>query len=253
MSAERIVCLVPSLTETLVDFGLLDRLVGRTRYCTEPSSEIDPVQIVGGTKNPDIEAVVALAPDLVVMNAEENRLEDYEALAAAGLTVHVTHPRTVVEAAAMLGDLGRVTGADAAGRRLEQASLAALAEISQSDSVRRRTPVFCPIWRNPWMTFHRRTYVGDVLAAVGLENVFGGETERGADFFAVELETVAERSPQLVLLPDEPYVFAAEHAQELADLNIGTLHRLIDGKDLSWYGPRLPAALRRLAALMAPK
>ncbi len=249
MSADRLVCLVPSLTETLAAFELLPRLVGRTRYCTEPADSINGVEAVGGTKNPDIERIIELAPDLVVMNAEENRLEDYQVLAGAGISVHVTHPRTVCDAAAMLGELGRVTGADAAGRSLERACMDALAEVGEAVRQRSRRRVFCPIWRNPWMTFHRGTYVGDVLSVVGLDNVFGDPPEDSADFFAVELAEVAARRADLVLLPDEPYVFGAEHAEELASQSIGASRVLIDGKDLSWYGPRIPSALRRLAAI----
>lgn len=249
MSVGRIVSLVPSLTETLADMGLLDRLVGRTRYCLEPSGAVEAVAPVGGTKNPDLAGIIALEPDLVVMNAEENRLEDYQALAAAGLNVYVTHPRTVGEAAAMLAELGRMAGADAAGRRLERACMDALGEVVESASRSARPSAFCPIWRNPWMTFHRATYVGDVLRTVGFRNVYADDLDTGADFFSVDLEDVAGRQPQIVLLPDEPYVFGAEHAKELADRGIGADHALIDGKDLSWYGPRLPSALRRLARL----
>jgi len=251
LSVARIVSLVPSLTETLVEFGLLDRLVGRTRYCSEPSALIHAVTTVGGTKNPDVAAILALEPDLVVMNAEENRIEDYNALAGAGLNVHVTHPRTVADAAAMLGTLGRVAGADAAGRRLERACLAALGEAREAAARAKRPRVFCPIWRNPWMTFHRRTYVGDVLASVGFDNVFADQSDAEGDFFAVELAAVREKRPNLVLLPDEPYVFGAEHVEELRAQGIGEDFRLIDGKDLSWYGPRLPRALRTLRALTA--
>ena len=249
MSVERIVCLVPSLTETLGDFGLMGRLVGRTRYCTEPQNLIESVPEVGGTKNPDIKGILDLEPDLVVMNAEENRLEDYQALSAAGLNVYVTHPRTVAEAAQMLAELGRVSGAASAGRSLENACMAALAQVREDSARRPSMRVFCPIWRNPWMTFHRDTYVGSVLRTVGFDNVFSDRLDTGSDFFTVELDEVVEKAPHMVLLPDEPYVFTAEHGRELAAEGVGARYEPIDGKDLSWYGPRLPGALRRLAAL----
>lgn len=125
----------------------------------------------------------------------------------------------------------------------------ALGEVAESGARSARRSVFCPIWRNPWMTFHGATYVGDVLRTVGFRNVFADNLDAGADFFNVDLDDVAARQPQLVLLPDEPYIFGPEHAQELVQRGIGTDHVLFDGKDLSWYGPRLPSALRRLAAL----
>jgi ABC-type Fe3+-hydroxamate transport system substrate-binding protein len=248
MSVGRIVCLVPSLTETLVDFGLLDRLVGRTRYCTEPAAAVAAVETVGGTKNPDVGRIIELDPDLVVLNKEENRIEDYRALAAAGLELFVTHPRSVAEAASMLAGLGRAAGADDAGRRLAAACTSALAQARERASRQDRAATFCPIWRNPWMTFHRETYVGDVLRTVGFDNVFAGRGD-GPDFFTVTLDEVAARSPELALLPDEPYVFGAEHAAELLAAGVCKRAELIDGKDLSWYGPRLPAALRRLSTL----
>lgn len=241
----RIVSLVPSLTETLASWGLLGQLAGRTRYCIEPAGAIDAVEVVGGTKNPDIIRIRELRPDLVVVNREENRREDYDALVAAGLNVHVTHPRTVGEAADMLEELGRVVdmpdrGTDLAGR-CREARETALAAANGSTPV----SVFCPIWRNPWMTFRDATYVGDMLATAGMRNVFGDEPAR--DFFEVDLAEVRRRRPALVLLPDEPYVFTEKHARELEGEGVDALFVLICGKDLSWYGPRTPVAIEQIA------
>jgi len=241
----RIVSLVPSLTEALAHWGLPGRLVGRTRYCVEPVGAIDAVEVVGGTKNPDITRIRELRPDLVVVNREENRREDYEALVAAGLNVHVTHPRTVEEAADMLEALGRAVGAAEQGADLARRCRAARATALAARDGTRPIRVFCPIWRNPWMTFRDATYVGDMLTTVGMSNVFGGETDR--DFFEVELAEVRRRRPALVLLPDEPYVFAEKHARELREAGIDAVFVLLCGKDLSWYGPRTPAALEQLA------
>ena len=243
----RIVSLVPSLTEALVAFGVGERLVGRTRYCVEPPEALASVEALGGTKNPDVSRIIELRPDLVVVNREENRREDYEALVAAGLEVHVTHPRTVAAAADMLSALGA-----AVGTRDPAEDLAARCRAALANAASRRpatpVPVFCPIWRNPWMTFNAGTYVGDMLAVAGLRNVFAdGEP----DFFVVEPDEIRRRAPRLVLLPDEPYVFSAKHADELAALGIGERFELFCGKDLSWYGPRMPAAIERLAALAA--
>ena len=239
---------MPSLTEALADWGLVPRLVGRTRYCIEPSDALASVETVGGTKNPDIWRIIELRPDLVVVNREENRREDYDAMVAAGISVHVTHPRTVADAAAMLEELGAAVGAPepaaALARRCRDALAAVVAEPSSA-----AIPVFCPIWRNPWMTFNDHTYVGDMLSVAGLRNVFG---DAGAsDFFEVTLDDVKQRAPALVLLPDEPYVFGDKHAEELSTLGIAARFELFCGKDLSWYGPRMPGAVTRLAALAA--
>jgi len=245
----RIVSLVPSLTETLFDYGVGDRLVGRTRYCTEPSTVIQRVEAIGGTKNPDIERIVELEPDLVIANKEENRLEDYQRLRDAGLEVWVCHPRTVGEAACMFSELGRVVGATERGDELADRTRRAV------DAVRggallcgdRAARVFCPIWRNPWMTFGADTYICDVLRTVGLVNIFA---EDGlGDFFEVDLAQARDRGPDLVLLPDEPYAFSLEHAEELCEFGFSCSVAPIDGRDLSWYGPRLPVALGRLRTL----
>lgn len=240
----RIVSLVPSLTETLVDFGLADSIVGRTRWCTEPAGVVAGIEAVGGTKNPDVARIVELCPDLVLVNKEENRLEDCTAMTDAGLALHVTHPRTVAEAADMIEALGVACGAPQQGRTLAARCRDALAPP------RRRIPTFCPIWRRPWMTFRRETYVGDMLARAGCTNVFGDR--EGRDFFEVTIDEILEAAPELVVLPDEPYVFEAKHAEELREAGLIARFVLVDGKDLAWYGPRIPAGLARLAAAVGP-
>lgn len=249
MPPQSIVCLVPSLTEALFSFGLGERLVGRTRYCVEPEAEIECVEAVGGTKNPDVERIRSLAPDLVVVNKEENRLEDYERLRDAGLEVWVCHPRTVEEAADALAELGRILGVERASEDLA-GRIRVAASAARAAGARRRgrtARVFCPIWRNPWMTFGPATYVDDVLRTIGLENVFSSDAP--GDFFEVDPAEARARQPDLVLLPDEPYAFSLEHAQELCDRGFTASIAPIDGRDLSWYGPRLPGALDRLSSL----
>ena len=241
----RIVSLVPSLTETLVDFGLASSVVGRTRWCTEPSGVVETIEAVGGTKNPDVARIVALAPDLVLVNKEENRLEDYRAFESAGLRVHVTDPSTVVEAAAMLEELGEVCGVSDAGRSLAARCREALAACDEAMAGREPVPTFCPIWRRPWMTFRRTTYIGDMLVRAGCANVFGDRP--GSEFFEVSLEEILAARPSLVVLPDEPYVFERKHADELREAGLEAHFVLVDGKDLAWYGPRIPAALKRLS------
>ncbi len=243
----RIVSLVPSLTETIVAFGKLEDLVGRTRYCSEPAGTIEAVEAVGGTKNPDVARIVDIHPDLVIVNKEENRLEDVEELRAAGLSIHVTHPRSVREAVEMLETLGEAVGAADQGAGLARACREALEDCAGLSDGRRPPRTFCPIWRRPWMTFHSRTYIGDVLRETGFANVFGDH--EGDDFFEVGLEEVAAEEPELLLLPDEPYVFSEEHGRELNAAGVSGAVVCVDGKLLAWYGPRLPSAIRELAAI----
>jgi ABC-type Fe3+-hydroxamate transport system substrate-binding protein len=244
----RVVSLVPSLTEAIAVWGGLESLVGRTRYCVEPAGAIERVEALGGTKNPDITRIVEIRPDLVVVNREENRKEDHDALVAAGLQVFVTHPRTVRAAAGMFVELGGALGRAAEGEELAERTLRALDAAGRISPLPAMPRAFCPIWRNPWMTFHSGTYVGDMLTVAGLDNVFGAESDR--DFFDVSIDEVRTRRPDIVLLPDEPYIFEAKHAEELERQGVEARFELLCGKDLSWYGPRTPDAIARLTALV---
>jgi ABC-type Fe3+-hydroxamate transport system substrate-binding protein len=244
----RIVSLVPSLTETIIDFGLADTLVGRTRWCTEPADVVARIETVGGTKNPDVARIVELRPDLVVVNKEENRLEDCTALEAAGIALHVTHPLTVAQAADMIEELGRACGASDEGCALAARCREALAG-AETRAARDRVRTFCPIWRKPYMTFRRATYIGDMLARAGCLNVFGDR--EGPDFFEVSIDEILGAGVDLVVLPDEPYVFEPKHADELRAAGVTARFLHVDGKDLAWYGPRIPESLERLSLAVA--
>jgi len=252
----RIVSLVPSHTETLAAYGLTDALVGRTRYCTQPPELISRVAAVGGTKDPDIQAIVDLEPDFGGHQPRGKPSGGFSTLLqAAGLPIHVTHPCSLVQAIGMLAELGSVCGAAEAGQRLADRCRQAVEDLPST-----LTPVsvFCPVWRNPWMTFSGNTYVNDVLALCGFANVFAdgaAATAAGrADFFEVGLAELLRRRPETVILPDEPYMFSAKHAEELRGAGLDSSRFfLIDGKDLSWYGPRIPEALGRLSELLRTK
>jgi ABC-type Fe3+-hydroxamate transport system substrate-binding protein len=234
----RVVSLVPSLTETvaLTAPGLL---VGATDWCSHPA-ELDVVR-VRGTKSPDVDAVIELAPDLVLANEEENRPQDLSALRAAGVAVWVTAPRTVDEA---LGSLARMLDAC----RLPQPSWLRDATEAWSrpyDGPRRRA--FVPIWRRPWMCLGRDTFAGDVLARIGVDNVFADSGER---YPKVTLAAARDRAPDLVVLPDEPYAFTDEEAMEaFGDWSSRFVH--ISGRHLTWYGPSLGEAREVLTSALA--
>ncbi len=247
--ARRIVSLVPSLTEALFALGLGDRVVGVTDWCVHPADALASLPRVGGTKNPDLAAVRALAPDLVIANREENRRRHVERLEAEGVPVWVTYPRTVREGAAL--------GADEAALRdvvlpVEEAVAAAESAAAQRPE---RTRVFCPIWKRPWMAVGGDTYACDLLSLCGGENVFAECGDRR--YPRVEESDIVDAAPEVVLLPDEPYAFDARDAAELARLPVpaadeGRIH-LIDGTLVSWYGPRIRTALETLRPLLAPR
>lgn len=246
----RIVSLVPSVTELLCHLGAASRLVGVTRFCTEPAAALVSVARIGGTKTPDCERIVALSPDLVVVNSEENQRQDFERLVAAGITVLVSFPTTVAAAAVSIRRLGRAVDAESCAETLAGAIDDAL-QVRVAPPPRR---IFCPIWRSPWMSFNGDTYCSDVLGHAGGVNLCATAPRRYPE---VTLDAIAAAAPDVILLPDEPYAFSARHFEVLAPLHgtpawrRGRVH-LVDGKSLSWYGPRTVEALRVFRAILAP-
>jgi ABC-type Fe3+-hydroxamate transport system substrate-binding protein len=253
VSARRIVSLIPSITEILFAIGAGERVVGCTIYCTEPAEGVATKTRVGGEKNPKLELIRDLGADLVIANVEENVREHVETLRAWGIAVHVTYPRTVAEGIRLVGELGDLLEAGPRAREIETALRARYDEVRAAAAGRRPRRVFCPIWRRPYMTINRDTYVHDMLAVAGGENVFASAAKRYPE---VTLEEVAAAAPEVVLLPDEPYRFRAVHRGDFAaypDLPAVRDGRLplVDGKLLSWYGPRIAEALRVLPPLLA--
>ena len=248
----RIVSLVPSLTEALFALGLGERVVGVTEWCIHPADEVAKLPKLGGTKTPDLDALLALAPDLVIANREENRRRDVERLEAAGVRVWLTYPRTVAEGAALLAELAELGATPEARQRVVTPVLEALGEAERARPGQ-GVPVFCPVWRDPWLAVGADTYADDLLTQCGGRNVFAARHERR--YPRVTLEEVVAAAPEVVLLPDEPYAFGAADAAELRRLDLpaarqGRVH-LIDGTWVSWYGPRIARALPALRHLLA--
>jgi ABC-type Fe3+-hydroxamate transport system substrate-binding protein len=246
---ERIVSLVPSLTEALFALGLGDRVVGVTDWCVHPAAGVAKLPKLGGTKNPDLAGIRALRPDLVIANREENRRRDVERLEAAGIPVWVTYPRTVREGARLLREVAELGAEPEAFARVVEPVERALAE-AEARAGAPRARVFCAIWRDPWMAVGPDTYANDLLRACGGENVFEGRSERR--YPRVTLAEVEAAAPEVILLPDEPYAFGPADAAQLCRLDVpaardGRVH-LVDGTLVSWYGPRIAHALATLGA-----
>jgi ABC-type Fe3+-hydroxamate transport system substrate-binding protein len=273
---QRLVSLVPSITETLFRFGWGPQVVGITEYCTEPAAGVATKARIGGTKNPHIPQVLALQPQLVFAVAEENRRHDIEQLAAAGIAVYVFEPRTVRDGIDLLWRI-----ADLLDCRQEVTPLiteveAVYSETRAAVAARRRVRVFCPIWKDPYMTINADTYVHDTLWVCGGDNIFASrqrrfplgadlgqqpertsarEAERDRRYPRVTLEEMTALQPEVILLPDEPYVFTATDLADFAPFaNVPAVRdcrvHLIDGKLVSWYGPRIGHSLRVLQALL---
>lgn len=233
--APRLVSLVPSITESLVAWGVPP--VACTRFCEQPG-----ISTVGGTKRPDVAAIVALGPDLVLMCDEENRREDAEALMAAGLAIHSVSPRSVADVAPMLVELAELVGVTA---QVDVVASRPADVAVPSPPVRARA--FVPVWRRPWMTLAPDTYGASVLAEVGVEAVAPPGPDRYPE---VTLDQVAALGVDLVVVPTEPYAFTEDHLPELIE-QVGPA-ALVDGQDLFWWGVRTPAAIVRLDTALRP-
>ncbi|MFD8790170.1 helical backbone metal receptor [Streptomyces vinaceus] len=235
----RVVSLVPSLTEA-VAVSAPGLLVGVTDWCTHPGGlEASGAVRIGGTKNPDVERITGLRPDLVIANEEENRAPDLAALREAGVEVLVTEVRELPQA---LTELDRVL-VGALGltrpRWLDEAE-AAWADVEPAGAL----TAFVPIWRRPWMVLGRDTFAGDLLARLGVHNLYAGHAER---YPRVPVEELAAAGCDLVVLPDEPYRFTREDGPEaFPDRPCA----LVSGRHLTWYGPSLAEAPAVLAAAL---
>lgn len=272
----RVVSLVPSLTESLFELNLGPRVVGVTDYCIYPEAA-RALPKVGGTKNPDLEKIKALEPDLVMLNSEENRREDAEALQAAGIPIWVTQPNTVRDAIELLWQIMEA---------FEEASMVhrvRLIEITY-EMLRRyaeqNPPVraFVPIWRDPWMTFNAQTFAHDLLFTCGALNVFA-ERERqfplaadlgqaaplppddrrriGRDtrYPRITLAEVEALQPEIILLPTEPYAFSEADALAFDGLDVPAVRNghvyIVEGSWITWHGTRIARAFRNLPPVIA--
>ncbi|GAB4179236.1 MAG: helical backbone metal receptor [Rhodocyclaceae bacterium] len=244
----RIVSLVPSLTELVCDLGLGAALVGRTGFCVHPREALRAVPKVGGTKDVRIHSVRALAPTHLIVNIDENRREDVAAMKAFVPHVIVTHPQRPEDNLELYALFGGIFGRAQAAQRLAGALREALAEARGAASVLPRERVLYLVWREPWMSVARDTYVSATLAAAGWDSL---PAHADARYPALRMDEPWLGDIDRVLLPSEPYPFRPRHAAEVAAVPAlaGKPVEFIDGEMTSWYGSRAPAGLRYLAAL----
>lgn len=231
----RVVSLVPSLTEAVAALGRADWLVGVTDYCTHGAPHT--ALRVRGTKNPSLPDVLALEPDLVLANTEENRMPDLDVLREAGLRVLEAHPRTVDDVGPLLTELAAALEVPEAAQPIVQSVAEAAA------AARKRAPdmpiaALTLIWRKPWMAVGPDTYADDLLRTCGFANVLSGW-----DAPYPRLDPALVLRPEVVLLPSEPYEFGPKDLPAVAELLGAVPHRFVDGRLLTWHGPSTPAAL----------
>jgi iron complex transport system substrate-binding protein len=275
---QRVVSLVPSLTESLFELGLGASLVGVTRYCVHPAAQTALLPRVGGTKDASLEKILALQPDLVIASREENERSLIETLQGSGIAVWVTFPCTARQAIDDLWSLAGIFHSERAATALHMLETALeYAEMAAVDLPRQR--YFCPIWQAEeggqewWMTFNQATYPHDLLRILGGENIFGARERRyplAADLGQAEPEPVLERdvryprltqaeivaaAPEWILLPGEPFPYGEDHVKPLlerfGDTPAAKNGRVIclEGDLLTWAGTRLGRALAELGGL----
>jgi ABC-type Fe3+-hydroxamate transport system substrate-binding protein len=242
----RIVSLVPSLTELLCELGLAQRLVGRTGFCVHPAGIVKSIPKVGGTKTVNLAKIRALAPTHVVLNKDENLRETAESLAAFIPNLVVTHPLAPEDNLALYRQFGA-----AFGKEREAEDLCVRFETAFRAAKSRKYPgrkVLYLVWKDPWMTVSRDTYISRTLGLFGMHTLPESTTARYPVLPQLDLQDV-----DLVLLSTEPYRFSDRHVAEVASIT-GRQALLVDGEMTSWYGPRAIAGLRYLedfAARMA--
>lgn len=234
---ERIISLVPSLTELLIDLGLKERLIGRTRFCVHPREAVSDIPIVGGTKNPRLDKIRNSTPDLIIANKEENRRQDITAL-MDDMEVIVTDIATIEDALITIHKLGHTLGVSEQAEKLISDIQGRLEE--RPDEPELRTAYL--IWKDPWMTVGGDTYIHDVLHHWGLPNVFGRHTR----YPKFTLDELKDYNPDLILLSSEPYPFKEKHMAQVAEACPAARVLLTEGEWFSWYGSHMKQAFGRL-------
>lgn len=229
---KRIVSLVPSQTELLFDLGLKEEVVGITKFCIHPAEMFRTKTKVGGTKNADIEKIISLAPDLIIGNKEENKKEQIEEL-MKHFPVWMSDVKTMDDALAMIEMIGELVGK-------KEKAIALKNKIQDQfknfkPDIRNKKIAYL-IWKKPYMTVNKDTFINHMLELCGLKNIFANHTDRYPEINAEELK---EANPELIFLSSEPYPFKEKHIAEFKTICPDAFVQIVDGELFSWYGSRL--------------
>jgi ABC-type Fe3+-hydroxamate transport system substrate-binding protein len=235
--SKRIVSLVPSLTKLVIDLGLADQVAGRTRFCVHPKEIVENIPIVGGTKNPRLDKIREIDPDYIIANKEENRPQDIKAL-IDDYEVNVTDIATIEDALITIHEFGKIFGVSAKAEKMISKIQQRLDE--RPDEPELRTVYM--IWKDPWMTVGRDTYIHDVMEHWNLPNVFADKTR----YPKLKLKSLKTYNPDLVLLSSEPYPFKEKHLLQVEEECPAARVLLVEGEWFSWYGSHMAHAFGRL-------
>ncbi len=234
---QKIVSLVPSLTELIIEFGLKSALAGRTRFCVEPADEVEDIPIVGGTKNPRLDKIEEIDPDLVIANKEENRKEDITYLRRL-TDVELTDIRSVEDAMITIHQLGAKLGVSEQAKQLN-GKINTL--IEQRPDEKPLQTIYL-IWREPWMSVGHDTYIHDVMQQWNLTNA-AGYAKRYPTLSIKEMQNL---QPELILLSSEPFPFKEKHIDEITPHFPDARILTVDGRWFSWYGSRMTHSFEKL-------
>jgi ABC-type Fe3+-hydroxamate transport system substrate-binding protein len=226
----RIISVVPSITELLFDFDLSEQIIGITKFCIHPKEICQTKDIIGGTKNLNIEKIISLQPDLIIANKEENVKEQIQLLAQK-FPVWLTDVNNYDDALQMITELGKIT------HKAEKAELIKNDINSKFSSLSfkiKRKAVYL-IWKSPYMTIGGDTFIDSMLTQAGFENTFHHLTR----YPEIELENISKSDCEIVLLSSEPYPFSQKHVDELQLLLPDKNIIIVDGEMFSWYGSRM--------------
>ena len=234
---QTIISLVPSLTELLFDLGLGGHVIGRTRFCIHPEDKISNVPIIGGTKNPRLDKIRDLSPDLIIANREENQQADVEEL-QRDFKVMVTEISAIDNALFTIHDIGLTCGVLNKAKQL-------IADIKQEmNRVPEESPMTAAyfIWRDPWMSVGNDTYIHSVMSHWNLQNVYSDQVR----YPTTTLHELSLKKPKIILLSSEPYPFKEKHIKEVGDACPSSNIVLVNGEWFSWYGSRMLSSFRNL-------
>lgn len=234
---QRIVSLVPSLTELLIDLGFTEHLVGRTRFCVHPAEKVQDIPIIGGTKNPRLDKIHKANPDLIIANKEENRPQDVKSL-MDDFEVKVTNISTIEDALITIHELGKKLDVPEKAKALISDIQQLLTE--RPDESELRTAYI--IWKEPWMSVGGDTYIHDVLEHWKLPNVFGDQSR----YPKFDLQELKNYNPDLILLSSEPFPFKEKHISQVEEACPAARVLLVEGEWFSWYGSHMKHAFGRL-------
>lgn len=240
MPITSIVSLVPSLTELLFDLGIGEKVAGRTRFCIHPKEKVEQVPIIGGTKNPRLDKIREVDPDLIIANKEENRKEDIEPM-KRDFEVYVSEISSINEALFTIHDIGWKCGVEKKAKALIQEIQQQMKKVPDEKTM----SAAYMIWRNPWMSVGNDTYIHSVMDHWKLENIFADKTR----YPKITLEQLSFKKPDVILLSSEPYPFKEKHIKEVGEVCKGTSIVLVNGEWFSWYGSRMLTAFQQLNVL----